>query len=164
MPEPLVFLLGGLQGSFLGQAVRNAEFLYPFLEATHIIGIALLIGPAFAFDLRLLGAGRRLISVVTAARSLLPLSHIGMVIAVVTGIALLSAQATVVASSGAAPWKFGLLLLSCLNVPIFHYGVYRRVDEWNDAASTPLAARVAAVISLISWTGVVYAGRLLAYT
>lgn len=164
MPELLVYLLAGLQGSFLGQAVRNAEFLYPFLEATHIIGIALLVGPAFAFDLRLLGAGRRLTSVVTAARSLLPLSHIGMAIAVLTGIALLSAQATVVANSGAAPWKFGLLLFSCLNVPIFHYGVYRRVDEWNDAASTPLAARIAAVISLISWTGVVFAGRLLAYT
>lgn len=87
-----------------------------------------------------------------------------MVIAVVTGIALLSAQATVVASSGAAPWKFGLLLLSCLNVPIFHYAVYRQVDEWNDAASSPLAVRVVAAISLISWTGVVYAGRLLAYT
>lgn len=164
MPEFLFFLLSALQNSALGQAVRNAEFLYPVLEATHIIGIALLVGPAFAFDLRLLGAGHRLASVAIAARSLLPISHIGMVIAVVTGIALLSAQATVVANSGAAPWKFGLLLIACLNVPIFHYGVYRTVDVWNDTAAAPLAARVAAVVSLISWTGVVYAGRLLAYT
>lgn len=164
MPELLVFLLSALQGSLLGQAVRNAEFVYPVLEATHIIGIALLIGPAIAFDLRLLGAGRRLASVVTAGRCLLPISHIGMVIAVVTGIALLSAQAAVVAKSGAAPWKFGLLLIACINVPVFHHGVYRLVDAWNEAASTPLAARAAAVVSLMSWTGVVYAGRLLAYT
>jgi hypothetical protein len=157
-------LLMLLQGSPLGEAVRNAQYLYPVLEALHIIGIALLIGPAFAFDLRLLGIGHRAVSVTTAARHLLPLSHVGFAIAVVTGIALLSAQATVVASTGAAPWKLGLLILAGINIPIFHYGVYRRVDEWTDASVTPITARLAALISISAWTGVVFAGRLLAYT
>ena len=90
--------------------------------------------------------------------------HIGFAIAVTTGIALLSAQATVVAGAGAAPWKFGLLILAGLNIPVFHYGVYRRVDEWTDAAVTPVAARVGAAMSLVAWMGVIIAGRLLAYT
>lgn len=157
-------LLKLLQDSALGEAVRSAEYLYPMLEATHILGIAVLVGPAFTFDLRLLGGGHRVVSVTTAARYLLPVSHIGMAIAVATGIALLSAQSTVVAGTGAAPWKLGLLILACLNVPVFHYGIYRRVDEWTNAAVTPVAARVAAVVSLIGWTGVIFAGRLLAYT
>lgn len=157
-------LLEMLQASALGEAVRSAEYLYPVLEATHILGIAILVGPAFTFDLRLLGAGKRLVSVTTAARYLLPVSHIGMALAVGTGIALLSAQATVVAGTGAAPWKFGLLLLACLNVPVFHLGIYRRVDEWTDVAVTPVTARIAAGVSLIAWTGVIFAGRLLAYT
>jgi hypothetical protein len=54
--------------------------------------------------------------------------------------------------------------LAGLNVPVFHYGIYRRVDEWTDAAVTPVAARVGAAVSLIAWTGVILAGRLLAYT
>lgn len=153
-----------LQGSPLGEAVRNAQYLYPVLEALHIIGIALLIGPAFAFDLRLLGIGHRAVSVTAAARHLLPLSHVGFAIAAVTGIALLSAQATVVAGTGAAPWKLGLLILAGINIPIFHYGVYRRVDEWTDGPVTPITARVAALISISAWTGTVFAGRLLAYT
>lgn len=157
-------LLMLLQSSALGEAVRNAQYLYPVLEAIHIMGIALLVGPAFTFDLRLLGVGHRVVSVTTAARNLLPVSHIGMAIAVTTGIALLSAQATVVAGTGAAPWKFALLILACLNVLMFHYGIYRRVDEWTDAAVTPVAARVGAGVSLIAWTGVIFAGRLLAYT
>lgn len=68
-----------------------------------------------------------------------------------------------VAGSPAAPWKFGLLLLAGLNVLIFHRGVYRRVDEWADAAVTPPAARIAAGVSMTAWTGVVFAGRFLAY-
>lgn len=157
-------LLMLLQGSALGDMVRNAQYLYPVLEAIHILGIALLVGPAFAFDLRLLGVANRVVTVITAARHLLPVSHIGLAIALVTGMALLSAQPTVVANTGAAPWKFGLLILAGLNVPIFHYGVYRRVDEWADAAVPPVAARAAAIVSMGAWIGVILAGRLLAYT
>lgn len=135
MPNLLDALLKLLQGSALGEAVRSAEYLYPMLEASHILGIALLVGPAYAFDFRLLGIGHRVLPVTAAARHLLPVSHIGFAIAVITGIALLSAQATTVAGTGAAPWKFGLLILACLNVLVFHYGVYRRVTSRVRVAS-----------------------------
>ncbi|MCZ8403807.1 hypothetical protein BI147_02760 [Achromobacter xylosoxidans] len=164
MPESLNSLLRLLQDSALGETVRNAEFLYPVLEASHILGIALLVGPAFIFDLRLLGFGHHIVPVTTAARHLLPVSHIGFALLMITGIALLSSQATVVAGTGAAPWKFGLLILACVNVLVFHCGIYRRVNEWTDATATPIAARAGASVSLITWTGVIFAGRLLAYT
>ncbi|HYO83317.1 MAG TPA: hypothetical protein VES20_18070, partial [Bryobacteraceae bacterium] len=55
MLDLLNTLLMLLQGSTLGVTVRSAQYLYPVLEAIHILGIALLVGPAFTFDLRLLG-------------------------------------------------------------------------------------------------------------
>ena len=161
MPDLLNSLLKLLQSSALGDAVRSAEYVYPVLEASHIVGIALLVGPAFTFDLRMLGVGRA-VSVTTAARSLLPVSHIGFAVAAITGIALLSAQATLVAGSMAALWKFGLLILACVNVLVFHFGVYHLVAEWTDIP--PAAARIGAVVLLTAWTGVIVAGRLLAYT
>ena len=164
MLELLDPLLDWLQATPVGEAVRSTPFLYPVLEASHILGIAVLVGPAFAFDLRLLGVGRHLVSVRSAARYLLPVSHVGLVIALFTGAALLSAQAAVVAGSSAAPWKFGLLLLAGLNVLVFHRGVYRRVEDWAKAPVAPRAARAAASVSLTTWTGVIFAGRLLAYT
>jgi hypothetical protein len=163
MPDWLEALLRTLQDSALGEAVRATPFLYPTLESLHILGIAVLVGPAFAFDLRLLGVGHRTVPVTTAARYLLPVSHVGLVIAGVTGFVLLSAQATAVAGSAAAPWKFGLLLLAGLNVLVFHRGIYSSVDEWASAVKTPVAARVAAATSSFAWTGVVFAGRFLAY-
>lgn len=164
MPDWLHALLKLLQDSALADAVRGAQYVYPVLEASHILGIALLVGPAFAFDLRLLGFGHRVVSVTQAARHLLPVSHVGFAIVVVTGIVLLSSQATVVAATAAAPWKFGLLGLACVNVLVFHGGIYRSVREWTDAVVAPPAARAAAVVSLVAWTSVTLAGRLLAYT
>jgi hypothetical protein len=164
VPDWLQSLLSGLQESALGTAVRGTSFLYPTLESLHILGIALLVGPAFAFDLRLLGVAHRVVSVTTAARHLLPLSHIGLAVALLTGGALLSSQAIATAGAGTAPWKLGLLLVAGLNVLVFHRGVYRRVDGWAEATRTPIGARIAAGISLTAWTGVIFAGRLLAYT
>lgn len=164
MGEIIANFLALLQRSPLGETMRSAHYLYPAVEATHILGIALLVGPAFTFDARMLGVGHRAISATTAARCLLPVSHIGFAIAAITGVALLSAQANVVAGAGSAPWKFGLLILAGLNVAVFHHGIYRRVDEWADAAVPPVAARAGAAISLLAWTGVIIAGRLLAYT
>ncbi|MFJ4027544.1 DUF6644 family protein [Paenarthrobacter sp. NPDC089989] len=163
MPDWLEPLLRCLQDTPLGDAVRSTPFMYATIESLHILGIAVLVGPAFAFDLRLLGVGRSLLSVTKAARYLLPVSHLGLAIAVATGVLLFSAQAVGVASSGAAPWKLGLLLLAGLNVLMFHHGVHRRIDEWADAHTTPLAARISAAVSMTTWTGVIFAGRFLAY-
>ena len=164
MADLLNSVLMMLQSSPLGAIVRNAGFVYPILEAVHILGIALLVGPAFTFDFRVLGFARRIVSVSTAGRYLLPVSHIGLAVTAVTGIALLSAQATVIAITGAAPWKFGLLIFAGINVAVFHGGAYRSVDLWKDLAVTPVAARAGAAVSLVTWTGIIFAGRLLAYT
>lgn len=152
-----------LQDSAIGETVRNAQYLYPVLESIHILGIALLIGPAFTFDLRLLGAGHRIVPVTTAARYLLPISHVGLTVVATTGIALLSAQATVVAAAWAAPWKLGLIIVAGINVLVFHKGLYRTVADWDLHVLPPLSAKVSALFSGFVWTGVIVAGRFLAY-
>lgn len=163
MPDLLNTWLMLLQDSLLGEMVRNIQYLYPMLESIHILGIALLVGPAFIFDLRLLGAGQRIVPVTTAAQCLLPISHIGLLIVAITGIALLSAQANIVAAAGAAPWKLGLIIVAGINVLVFHKGIYRTVADWDIQAPVPVLAKVSALISALAWTGVIIAGRFLAY-
>lgn len=152
-----------LQNSALGEMVRNVQYLYPVLESIHILGIAILVGPAFTFDLRLFGAGHRIVPVTTAARYLLPISHIGLAIVATTGIALLSAQAAVVAAAWAAPWKLGLIVVAGINVLVFHKGIYRTVADWDLHVLPPLSAKVSAMVSAFVWMGVIFAGRFLAY-
>lgn len=153
-----------LEDSWFADSVRGTAYLYPMLESVHIIGIALLIGPAAAFDLRLLGLGRQALRVTTAANHLLPLSHLGFIITAATGVAMFLSNATLVADRGSALWKLGLIVLAGLNILIFHARTYRGVADWDMDRSAPVAAQIAAVVSLTSWSGVTVAGRLLAYT
>ena len=154
---------GWLEQSSIGEAVRMTPSLYPLLESLHILGIALLVGPALAVDLRLLGIGRGVLPVTIVSRYLLPMSHTGFGLVALTGAAMFTGIALTVTSSPAAPWKFGLIVLAGINIVIFHTGVYRTVKEWDLYARTPLPAQIAAVVSAASWMGVIIAGRLLAY-
>jgi hypothetical protein len=153
-----------LEDGRLAEAVRGTAYLYPLLESVHIIGIALLVGPAAAFDLRLLGLGRQAVRITTAASHLLPLSHLGFIIAAFTGLVMFLSSPALIADRGSALWKLGLIVLAGLNILIFHRRTYRGVADWDMGRSTPVAAHVTAIASLVSWTGVTVAGRLLAYT
>ncbi|WP_200902017.1 hypothetical protein [Microvirga vignae] len=50
-----------------------------------------------------------------------------------------------------------------LNILVFHTGVYRTVKDWDLLARPPFRAQLAAVVSALSWMGVIVAGRFLAY-
>lgn len=138
MPDFLHSLLTLLQASPLGHIVRTAGYLPPCLKpstSSRSLYSSALHSPStcvcWAFGRELSRHnGRPRLAAHFAYRS---------GIAVLTGLALLSAQPPVVASAGAARWKFGLPLLALLNVPVSHLGIYRNVDQWADASVTPLA-------------------------
>ena len=153
-----------LEDSGLAETIRGTAYLYPVLGSLHILGIALLIGPAAAFDLRLLGIGQQKLRVTTMAGCLLPLARLGFMIAAVTGVLMFLPGASVITERGSAPWKLGFLLFAGLNVLIFHRRTYRSVSDWDLSKPAPAPARTAAVVSLTSWAGVTVAGSLLAYT
>lgn len=160
--EPVLRALQALEGSSLGDAVRNTPYLYPVLMALHVVGIALLLGPVWAFDLRLLGVGRRLIPVSIAAKWLLPFARVGFGIVALTGLCMFAGIPQTVWASAAAPWKFGLLAIAGFNLALFHLTTFRHVEQWNDA-SPPRFAKMAGFVSVLSWTSIVFAGRMLAY-
>jgi len=155
--------LNWVEGSAFAQAVRTIPHLYPVLESAHILGIALLVGSAIAVDLRLIGLGKDVPPVILVTRYLLPLSHAGFALVALTGLVMFCGIATSVVASPAAPWKFGLIGLAGVNIAIFHFGIYRQVDAWNLSKPSPLTAKIAGSVSALTWSGVIVAGRFLAY-
>ncbi len=61
------------------------------------------------------------------------------------------------------PVKMGLIAAAGLNRMVFHRGVYRTVNTWDQHAPTPPAAKVSGALSLLLWAGALACGRLLAY-
>lgn len=136
---------------------------YPLLESLHILGIALLVGGAIIVDLRLMGVGGRHVQVTMVTRNVLPLCLVGFAAAAISGGLMFTGVARAVGLSAAAPWKLGLIVISGVNILIFHFGIYRSVHDWEQAAIPPWQARIAGVLSIVCWVGVLVAGRYLAY-
>lgn len=156
-------LLEWLSQTPIARWMQNEVWAYPIAEIVHIFGIGLLVGAAALFDLRLLGVGRSALSVTFAVRFLLRTARVGFVIAVSSGALLFLTNTFGFAANRAFQVKMLLLMAALANILIFHLGVYRSVARWDVNAPTPLPARLAAIISLISWLAIIAAGRLIAY-
>lgn len=151
-----------LETTALAGAMRQWLWLYPIVEIAHITGFVVLVGAAVMFDLRLLGLSRRL-AVADMARHLLRWARASVALVVPSGLLMFTAHATEMAASPVFRLKLALIAAAGLNAAAFHRGVFRSVEAWNRDATSPPAARVAAVLSLTFWTGVIACGRLLAY-
>src|SRR5215831_1244233 len=146
-----------LEESSLAQRIGESWW-FPLLESIHVIAIVFVVGSILMVDLRLIGAAAQRYPVRRMSEELVRWTWAAFLIAVITGIGLFITRAGHYADNIAFRWKFALLLVAGINMAVFHFGIYRRVTSW-DNAPPPLAAKVAAIGSLILWAGIVLAGR-----
>jgi hypothetical protein len=151
-----------LEKSSWAAGIRQSLWLYPALEIVHILGIILLVGAAFLFDLRLLGCSRNL-PVTGLSRHLLPWSQRGLILIVPSGLLLFITNAQALGTDPVFWTKVSLILVAALNVFVFHRFVYGPFKRWGAQGELPGAASLCAVISIVIWIAVVACGRLLAY-
>ena len=76
-------ILFRIEGSALGQLMRDSIWLFPMAEILHFMGLSLLIGSLLVVDFRLLGFSRNF--PVETVYKFLPLALIGFTINLVTG-------------------------------------------------------------------------------
>ena len=97
-------------------------------------------------------------------RQLAPWSAVGFVTMFVTGSLLVTAFATRAYGNTAFRIKMVALVLAGINALLYHLLTERRIVEWDDRERPPGAARLAGLISIVIWTVVVLAGRMISYT
>ncbi len=153
--------LGWLESTALAQAMRGGRWLYPAVEALHIVGFVLLVGGALLFDLRVLGVGRAL-PLDALARLLLRAAWAGFAIAAAAGLLLFSADPLDLVANPALQVKLGLIALAGANAAFFHRRAWP-VDQRCGGAAAPVAARASALLSIAVWLAVIACGRLIAY-
>lgn len=154
--------LAALEQSGVAAAIRASSWLYPAVETLHLLGVALLVGGAVLFDLRLLGAFAH-VRVADLARVALPLARVGFTVVVPTGLLLFATEATALAGNGALRLKLLLIVAALANIVVFHRGVGRVVEAWDPGSGPPLGARVAGAVSAVAWVGALVAGQWIAY-
>lgn len=153
--------LVALEGSALGEGLRESLYAYPLVNAAHIMALAALFGSILALDLRLLGLWRS-VPATPLARVLPRVSAAGLAVALVTGIALFSVQPFDYLAHPVFPIKLALIAFAAANALLLH-----RTAGWRQvlggATAIPKPVRAAALLSLLGWAGAILAGRLLAF-
>ena len=142
-----------LESTSFGTAVRSTVWAYPYVQWIHFTGLSLWVGTIVAVDMRLLGLAGRRHTAAELADQLLPWTWTGLGIAVFGGFLLFSSIATTYIHNAAFQLKFPLLLLGIA----YHVVIQRKVGQWGRSPATPPVAKLAGLIELMLWLGVVTA-------
>jgi hypothetical protein len=140
---------------------QQVSWLWPFCETLHFAGLALLLGVAGMFDLRLMGFMRSVpISVV---KGFMPWAMAGFALNLLTGIVVLVSEPAQYFGNPTWWLKVAFLVIAGLNALVFETTFGHRAAALPAGVDTPVALKVIAVVSFLSWFGVLWAGRMLPF-
>lgn len=136
---------------------------YGIINLFHILGVATLLGSALALDLKLLGAFPRApLSIVSATT--VPLAMGGFVVAALSGVCLISTNATDYVGNPFLLIKFPAIAVALVNVVLVH-----RLPAWRVRWTYPPSPReqkqlaLFGGVSLAAWLTAAAAGRMIGY-
>src|SRR5258708_19588224 len=152
-----------LEHTSIGTAIRESLWLFPVIETVHIFGIILLVGGTSILDLRLMGLTFRDEAVSKLAQRFLPWAWGGFIIQVTTGLLMFTSEATKMYVNLAFQVKMLMIVAAGVNAVVFHSLAYQSVGKWDKDPVAPMSARIAGLISILFWFGIVPAGRSIAY-
>jgi hypothetical protein len=153
-----------LEATALATEIRENDFLFPWIEAVHVLAIALVVGSISIVDLRLLGIASPDRPAGRLTHDVLPCAWVAFAFAALTGGLLFSAKATAYAGNFFFRGKLVLLALAGLNMIVFHAFAGRDIAGWGAAGKPPPTARIAGGVSLMLWIAVVAFGRWIGFT
>jgi hypothetical protein len=146
--------------SSLGEGIRESIWLFPVIEAFHLVGLGVVIGAVLMVDLRLLGAGlvKQPVAQLSAAVEPWLLGSLALMIA--SGTLLFLSEATKAYYS----FPFWVKMTSLLLALMFTFTIRRRVTRSSLTADRPQLGRAIALISLCLWFGVAWGGRWIGFS
>ena len=144
--------------SWIGVAIRESLWLFPGIEAIHLLGLSVLGGSVLVVDLRLLGVGltRQSPAQVQAAAKWWFLGSLGVMLA--TGIPLFLSEAVKCCFNNSFEVKMVALVLGVA----FTFGVRNRIARRDHAPAWLLG--VVGAVSLGIWITVAAAGRWIGFS
>jgi hypothetical protein len=158
----LTELAAALESTQLATALRQSFWVYPIVNAAHIVGLALLFGAIAPLDLRLLGLWRK-VSLAALSRILLPVAIAGLALAVPTGILLFAVRATEYVAMPLLWLKVALIACAIANALLLRLTLAWSVYEDSELAGTTPRLQLAGALSIGLWLAVILAGRMIGY-
>lgn len=145
-----------LAGTALSQYFQITLWVIPAMQTIHILCLAMVLAAAVMVDLRILGRGLRSESLAAVAERFLPSIKPLVITLLLTGIILIIAEPGRTLGNPAFYLKMVCLVLVLI--------ITARLRSYAASATdTSRAPVVLALLSMVLWTTIIVAGRLIAY-
>jgi hypothetical protein len=147
--------------------VDGHSWVWPVCEMTHYVGMSIIVGFIGLTDLRILGLCKRL--PIGALKPYVPVVFVVFLLAnVLTGLVFVTGNVV----GGPATYtenlsfqlKMAVLVIIFINLMVFRFtGLEAAVYGTPANGDAPAAAKVIALVSIVSWLLVIFFGRMLMY-
>jgi hypothetical protein len=144
----------------IGEAIRNSVWLFPIIEAFHLVALALLGGTVLLVNMRLLGLVLRGRRVSELARDAQPWFVGGLLVMFASGVPLFLSESIKCYYSVA----FWVKMSALFAVLVFTFTVHSRVTLADEGRVGPVQAKLVAVVSLVLWAAVGWGGRWIGFS
>jgi hypothetical protein len=146
-----------LESTPLSQAIQTTSWAIPGIQVIHILCLATLFALALNLSLRVAGRGLALESSRSLAERFVPAMGICLVLLLVSGSLLIIAEPSRTITNQVFYIKM-ILLVAAIVLTVWLANIARREPE------KPSRLHVAvAVLCMLVWTGIIVAGRYIAY-
>ena len=158
----VVEALAALQDMALPTALRASRWVYPIVNTSHILGLALLFGAILPLDLRLLGFWPGL-ALRPLKQILVPVAVCGLLLSLTSGALLFSVHAVKYAAIPLFQVKLLLILAALANALWLLRSADWILAQVPEMPVDSRRLRWAGGLSIALWLAVIFSGRFLAY-
>ena len=148
-----------IEATSLGNAIRQSLWLFPVIEATHLLGLCVLGGAVLIVDLRMLGVGLRNQAIPQIAQDARPWFVGALVVMLLTGWALFTSEAIKCYYNTSFWVKITTLPIAIVLTLLIRDRIARRA-----AMGTNATTRLVGFLSITLWFVVAAAGRWIGFS
>lgn len=143
----------------VSRAINESSWIFPVVQAFHLVGLGFLVGALLTVDLRLLGAGFSQQPIARVARDARPWLLASLAFMVLTGVPQFISLATKEYDSEYFRWKMLFLLLALIHT----FTIRRSVAFAPDGRYGGGVMKLVALVSIGLWMAVAISGRLIGF-
>ena len=151
-----------LSATSVSHEIQTVGWIIPTLQTIHILGVAVLFSSAILVDLRVLRVLQRDVPLVDVARRFLPVIWPVLLVLLLSGSLLIIGEPRRSLLNTTFFVKMTLLVVAIVLTAGLQWSFASTF--WDKGQGRRVAGQLAAVLSILVWCGILFAGRWIAYT
>ena len=153
-----------LAATSLSHTIQTAGWIIPTLQTIHILCVAVVFASAMLVDFRMFRLFEREVPLPQVMRRFLPAIWPVLVILLLTGSLLIIAEPRRSLVNSTFQLKMLLLVIAIVLTATLQRGTASSPAFWEQDRGHRIAGQLVATASILVWSGILLAGRWIAYT